>query len=111
MLEGDPHSQRSDIWAFGVMVHVAHFTHFPVLLPNHEAVDAPPATNEQLRQLIRLCLHRSSAGRPTASEALFHPYFTTSLLREISESENLLQSDQKLEAFYAHIHPLNPLTP
>jgi hypothetical protein len=69
--------------------------------------------SERLASLLNQCLAKVPADRPTALQILSDPYFTVSLLKDLVENHQLIESNQKVEAFRMYAHevlsaPRNP---
>eukprot|EP00004_Rigifila_ramosa_P015419 TRINITY_DN356_c0_g1_i4.p1 TRINITY_DN356_c0_g1~~TRINITY_DN356_c0_g1_i4.p1 ORF type:complete len:558 (+),score=103.52 TRINITY_DN356_c0_g1_i4:522-2195(+) len=61
----EPHSQRSDIYALGLVIKRALFS---------EPSELPETKQQQLLSLLALLLHEIPAERPTAEQTKSHPF-------------------------------------
>eukprot|EP00898_Chlorokybus_atmophyticus_P005482 jgi/Chlat1/5935/Chrsp4S06260 len=109
VLEGEPATPSSDMWAIGkcgVMLYKAHFGTEPVIEAGQDAVVIPEDDNEHLRQLLSALLQRNPNARPNANQALAYSYFTASFVRHLSENKQILESDLKLDLLREQVRSL-----
>jgi len=86
----------ADMFSFGVLVH---FMNLPqVELPVAGCLSLPTSLDPNLRSLLQQLLASDPDQRPTASEAMLHPYFTASYSDRLIASGDLLRQNEKLEA-------------
>jgi serine/threonine protein kinase len=90
----------ADMYSFGVVLWKCFFPNEPcVLLPERDTVLVPAHESLHLRSLLAALLQRDSARRPSAEEALIHPFFSTSMVEELRQSGELLDTERKLAVF------------
>eukprot|EP00052_Salpingoeca_macrocollata_P020217 m.169521 g.169521 ORF g.169521 m.169521 type:complete len:1013 (-) comp21196_c0_seq2:23-3061(-) len=94
---GDAWSQASDMYAFGCLLHFAHFQKMPVLMPDADSVSLPFGVDLRLRDLLEEHLLRANPQeRSTALQAQMHPYFTTSEFFVCKESGMIVETSEKV---------------
>ena len=104
-------SAASDMYAFGVLLFWMNFPERD--LPVAGTWSLPGTTDANLRSLLERLLDVNPANRPSASDALVHPFFTTSFSDRLVASGEILRQDDKLEAVRAlikqvrHLHSQN----
>jgi len=116
VLSGEPGTFASDMWSLGVMmlqISLQPETEAPVLLPGqpHVIVDHSLVGNERLAQLLEGILQADPKRRLTAYDVLVHPFFTTSLVEEMSDNNAIVESDKKISVFTAHMHAIRIAVP
>jgi serine/threonine protein kinase/tetratricopeptide (TPR) repeat protein len=82
---------------------------FPMLLPGALRVNVNAKDvggNDRLADMISQLLTVDPSTRASAIEALAHPYFATSLVEDLVNNKELVESNAKLEALKSYIHVL-----
>jgi serine/threonine protein kinase len=84
LFKGQPATAASDIFSFALMLFDLHFPGVTrpsgLLVSSGRAFSLPAHSNQALLDLLGQILSLDPSRRPTATQALSHPYFTTSLL-------------------------------
>jgi hypothetical protein len=89
-------SMASDMYSFGVLIFLAHFSEKTVYMPPGAAHATVPADRDvSLRLLLESLLSRDPDGRPSADEVLAMDYFS----RTITESDDERAATTALEIF------------
>jgi serine/threonine protein kinase len=100
LFNGQPGSERSDMYSLGLVFLHMHFG--PVKqgfnpLAAARRVDVPDHPDKNLRRLLMQMLSVKPSDRPTATEALAHPFFSAALQtqrKRVGERMDALQKDQ-----------------
>jgi len=91
----------ADMFAFGVLLHWMHLPDAAAPVPG--AINLPSNLDSNLRSLLTKLLSVEPSKRPSASDAILHPYLTASFSDRLVASGELLHQDEKLEAVRALI--------
>lgn len=104
---GGPSSPASDMYAIGVVLFRLHYPTanlIPGMLQfpqrqNNSIEPSASADNEDLRNLLQALLHQDPVQRPTAANALLHPYFRRCYVDRLRDDGELVEQKKKLDAF------------
>eukprot|EP00808_Paulinella_micropora_P012300 g43991.t1 len=103
VLHGQRASFASDMFSFGLILFDLHFPGSRADRPSAQlllagrAFSPPSHSNQQLRKLLESLLQVDPAKRPSATNALAHPFFNTSLLlkqEKLHKEMTQLQKDR-----------------
>eukprot|EP00760_Papus_ankaliazontas_P040027 PhM_4_TR9831/c0_g1_i1/m.13467 len=119
VFSGQPGTYAADLWSLGIMFLHTVVRNFdpeaepPVLMPNQEHITVDPALvghNDRLANMLEMMLTVDPQKRPTAHELLVHPFFTTSLMQDLSDEHSIVASDKKISAFTSFLNALRIAT-
>lgn len=102
----------SDMWSFGMMMYLAHFDQLPVIDPNTNAIQIPFHKDYHLRELLESLLKCDPKQRPSATETLHSPYFTSNVIHALASNREISISSskdriEKLQTFLKNVRQRN----
>ncbi|KAJ5078785.1 leucine rich repeat kinase 2 [Anaeramoeba ignava] len=105
VIEGKKGTAKSDMWSFGVMLYEANYKQLPPsVLP--QKISFANERERRFWDLIEKLLAQDPEKRPTAKKAVFHPYFTTSLISDTHSNTKMIESEKKLSSLREHLESI-----
>jgi serine/threonine protein kinase/N-acetylneuraminic acid mutarotase len=87
----------SDMYSFGVLLTAIHFPDtVTTIIPG--SIVLPGQADPELSDLIKKLTQIDITTRPTAAQALLHPYFRRSFVERLQQEGEIVEQDRKLDA-------------
>ena len=82
---------------FGVLLYCLHYDRDPgSIIPGD--LQIPAQSDTELASLIKSLTSLEPSDRPTAAQALLHPYFRRSYAERLEQEGEVVEQDRKLDA-------------
>jgi hypothetical protein len=87
----------SDMYSFGILLYCLHYDQDPDSIIAGD-LHIPAQSDPELAHLIKRLTSMEPDQRPTAAQALLHPYFRRSYAERLEQDGEVVEQDRKLDA-------------